>query len=156
MKINGLTIAPPAPTWFVIPHGEQELPFKLQSLASFEEFDKMVPAPVAPKILRPGGVESTDYSDVDYQKAIEERASKRLTWLYLKVLEPSKLEFDKVRVEDPETYQYFDEEFTNIGISKMFVSELKQACIDVCGFNPELIKQATDRFLASMELRNKG
>jgi len=150
MKINGLSVATPEPQFFVIPHGGQDLAFRIQGVYSFDEFEKLVPEPKPPRIVRPGGQESVDYSDADYLKAQQARSKNRMVWIYLKGLEPSNLEFEKVKINDPATYQFFDDEFKNVGIALSYLQQLEQAIINLCGFNPEMVQEATQRFLAGM------
>jgi hypothetical protein len=155
MKINGLSIAPPKPQYIVFPHGESEIVFLIQGVFSFDEFDKLAPEPQPPSIMYPGGKTDKDFNDKKYIEALETRDKQRITWMYLKALEPSDLEYEKVKIEDPDTYKHFEEEFDIAGIAPGYVRFIKEAIINLSGFNHEMVTEATQRFLAGLEQQTK-
>lgn len=156
MKLNGISIAPPEPRTIVIPHGDSEIILRYQAVHSFDGFTDMCKRPEPPEIIRPGNRRDKDYSDAEYQKAMNDYNHKRAVWLYLKALEINELQFDTVDIRKPDTYLNFDKEFLDAGVPMVFLDALKQSILDFCGFNPGLIEEATNRFLAMRALEKES
>ncbi len=148
MKINGKILDGPSHEILVLEHNGEEIVFKAQAVLSYEEFEKIYPHPQPPSILKRGaGKAEKDFNDKKYQKELDEYASAKSYWMILKSLEPSKIEWQKVKMDDPSTYKYFDDE-----LSAVFTEATKMEIMNIIttanGLNDDKLKEARERFLA--------
>lgn len=155
MKIKGVEVKPPKPQVLVIPRDGNDLVFTAQYVESYEEFDKLVPRPDPVKIKRADGFEDIDLSDKTYQEELDRWSQMRINWLYIKSLEPTGIEYDLIRMTEPETWLRFDEEFKIAGFSEQCIEKIKLTCYEVCGVSQTKIDEATERFLAGQAQESK-
>lgn len=149
MKLNGQKVEGPNVEVIVIPRSDRNLVFKAQAVLDYEDFDKLCPIPTPPPILKPGGVKSFNPEDPKYKEALDDWATKKTNWLVLKSLSATEtLEWDKVNLSDPDTWDKYQEEFKESGLTPPEVSQILSKVWKVNGLNNELIEQATKSFLA--------
>lgn len=157
MKINGLVFDGPKPVTCVIPVGEQQMVFTLKPVLDFEEFDKLCPRPEPGERIDNKGIKSKDYNHPKYLENLEKYSHQRMDWMYLKSIEDSEgLEWEQVKMEDPETWHLFHDELKAAGVPDAYIDHFKVRIIQVCGLDPERIDEATQRFLASQAQERKS
>lgn len=149
MKINGKEIQKQGIETVVFPRTDGDLVFKAQPITSFEDFDKLCPAPKAPELLKPGGIRIEDVEHPEYKKALGIWAEKRSNWMLIQSLSATPgLTWDTVNLSDSETWKNFAEELTKCGLSAFELSKLFDIIITACGLTQSKIEEATKRFLA--------
>jgi len=152
MLFNGKKYDGPREAICVIPRDGEDLVFKAQTVASFDDFDKVCPQPTPPIVVRPGGLKSQDVTDPVYTKALTKWAEYKTCWIILKSLEATKeLTWEKVDMSNPETWPEYATELKESGFSDLEVSRLIQIAIEANGLDQEKIDQATQRFLATRQ-----
>lgn len=155
MKIKGKTFKGPSVEHVIIPRtGEDGEPddvvFTLQAVLDFEEFEKVYPMPVPREIIKPDKSRELDANDPVYLDAIGKRNGAQMKWMILKSMEATEgLEFDKVDMEKPETWDLFDEELKEAGFTQLEVGRIIKGAMDVNGINSTRIEEAKKRFLAT-------
>lgn len=149
MKFNGKTLTPAEPELFVIPHGEDLLPFRIQAVGSFKEFNTLCPEPKPPMRLYRGEKQSRPYlEDKNYQKAIEHHGALRMAWLAIESLKATDLEWERVKLDDPTTWELWREELEE-SLSEITVLTLMGKIAEVNGMDDKKYKEAKDLFIQS-------
>lgn len=157
MKLNGITFDGPKPVTCVIPLGDQELVFKIKPVLDYSEFEEKVPRPEPPKQIDNKGKKRDAFDHPKYLEEVQKFSEQRMDWMYIKALEDTDgLEWDKVDINNPETYKHFTTELKEIGLPNGYIDHFKYKIIEVCGLNPERIDEATERFLASQAQEQKS
>lgn len=148
MKINGITFDGPKPVTLVVPVGGQEIVLTIKPVFDFEEFHKIFPCPEPPGAIDNQGNKIKDFEHPSYLSALDRWSEAHSGYLFIKALEDTDIEWDKVDITKPETYELFDDEFRTIGLSPAYLNRIKFKILDVCGTNADRIDEATERFLA--------
>lgn len=158
MKINGKVISGPNTIEVFIPRGNDEvLTFKLQAVLSYDEFDKLCPAPQPPTKVHKSGNKSPDYTDIHYKQALIHYETQRSNYTFLKSISATVgLEFDEVKIEDPNTWQFLEKELTDAGLSQIERSRIYSGILEANCLNQEKIDEARNRFLRSREAHQNG
>ena len=87
----------------VLPRGRAEHRVPRQGLTDMDEFEAMCPLPKPPgKFTKDGWV--PDQNDPTYQQVMAEWGKKRLGYIVTRSLEPSEIEWDTVKQDDPRTW----------------------------------------------------
>lgn len=149
MKYKGKKLDGPPVEVVVIPRQTEELVFKAQAVLNYDDFEKLAPVPTPPKVVRPGGIESYDTEDKKYNESMDDWASLKFHWMILKSLQATEeLEWETVNMSDPSTWDKYESEMAEAGLSPAEIDRIKAAVIDACGLNQAKIDEATKRFLA--------
>lgn len=149
MKIHGKKISGPNIELVVIPRNDGDLVFKAQAVLDYEDFEKLNPMPQPPGVMRPGGVMSYDTSDTKYNEAIDEWARSKTHYMVLKSLEATDgLEWETVKMGEPDTWNLYQQEMNDAGLSPAEIGRIITCVTDACGLNQTKIDEATKRFLA--------
>jgi len=149
MLVNGVKLEGPSQEVLVIPRQGMEIVFKAEAVLEYEEFDKLYPKPTPPIVMRPGGIKAMDPTDMDYQKKVDEWASKRTHWMILKSLSVSdSIKWETVNMSDPETWSNYDKELRQAGFTEGEITRIIQLVTSVNGLDQDKIDEATKRFLA--------
>jgi len=151
MKMHGKKIEGPNVETVVIPRSDPspDLVFKAAAVLDYDEFEAILPAPEPPIIVRPGGEQTKNIDDPKYLEKVSSYGDKRTHWMILTSLKATDgLEFETVKMSDPETWINYREEMKAAGLSPFEVSKVIGAVIDACGLNQVKIDEATKRFLA--------
>lgn len=150
MKIGGKEVLPPKPEVVVIPRGNgEQLVIECKVITDdYKIFDQLCPMPLPPKILRKGDtVASDDFTSKEFLDAMKKWYQLRGFFQYIYSLKDS-IEFEKVKLNDPSTWELLDDEFREVGITGLAYSRILTAVQEVNGLNPDLLDQAKERFLA--------
>lgn len=153
MRIQGKVIQGPAVETIVIPRGDDEpLVFKAQAVLDYDEFEKLCPEPKPPMITRPGGVSEADVNDKNYQAAIQARLKRQTNFMFIKsLLATPGLTFDKIDVKRPETWDHFEEELRDAGLSQVERNHIIRGILAANCLDEKKIEEARRRFTLSQE-----
>lgn len=153
MKIAGKVLDGPRVEVLVIPRGDDEIVFTARAVLDFKEFEKLCVPPSPPMLMKRGSTEQIPQTeDKDYNKKLDQFASKKTAWMVLKSLEATKdLTWDTVKMDDPDTWRNFDTELKDAGFSFAEVGLILNTVITACGLNQAKIEEATKLFLAGQE-----
>ena len=149
MKIQGKKIEGANEIVIVIPRSSSaDIILKARAVLDMAPFEQICPPPEAPKKMLPGGRESINLKDPGFLKQMSNYSVKRLSWMVLTSLEATEgLEWDKVDMADPTTWNSFREELTEAGFSDVEVMRVVADCINVNALNEDKIEEARERFL---------
>lgn len=149
MKIHGKKLSGPNIETVVFPRKSGDIVFQAQAVLGYDEFDKLNPEPTPPSILKRGGALVQDITDKKYIEKHNEWAESRTHFMILKSLEATPgLEWETVKMAEPETWPLYQQELTDAGFSAPEIARIVNCVVDACGLNQKKIDEATERFLA--------
>lgn len=149
MKLQGKKLDGPNIEIVVIPRQSGDLVFKAQAVLDYADCDKLNPMPQPPKALLPGGRVQENVEDPTYQKKVDEWATRKFYWMFLKSLEATDgLEWESVKMNKPETWSLYKTEMQEAGFAPGEIARIEMCVTDACGLNQQKIDEATKRFLA--------
>lgn len=150
MKVGGVAIDGPKQVILVLPRDNGDLVFKFVAVSDDEEFDKIFPAPEPPKtFITAEQRTSPDYNDEDYKRRMIEHRKARNAWVFLKSIAPSNIEWDLVKLHDPNTFDLWDKDFRRAGLSINEINRIWAAFNEANIVSDEMLNEARNRFLAS-------
>lgn len=146
MKVGGVEVTK-CEEVLVLPriHGA-DLVFKAQAVPSMEYFDDICPKPTPGKRLVKGGQKEDHITD-SFVKELEEWGKRRYAYICVKSLEPSEIEWDKVDLEKPSTWNGWMDEMREAGLSDTEINRVQTLVLDANALNESKLKAARDSFL---------
>lgn len=153
LKIGGKIVDGPKQALLVLPRPDGDIPFKFVAVLDDEEFIKLCPRPVAPKSMKPGIgiIENTE--DPKYKAAVEARGEQRADWFFLKSIEPSAIEWNKVKMEDCTTWANWREELKEAGFNMQERDRIYVTFLETNSVSDSMVDEARARFLASQQAK---
>ena len=153
MKINGQDIKGKNLVTVFIPRENGGYEFVCQPV-DLDEFEKFCPVPMPPMITRPGKMPQPDFTDKKYKAAIEEQGQKRVAFMVVNsLLATSGFSWDTVVLDDPNTWQNYQQEFKNADLSNVEVNRIINAIFQANSLDDNHIRAAHEHFLASKRLQ---
>jgi hypothetical protein len=151
MRIKGKEIKGPNIELIVIPRGDDEpIVLKAQAVLDFAEFDKFVPQPIPPSIRKPGGEVSRDLKDKGYVAQQRDYLEKQSLFMMIKsIMATDGLEFSKIKLEEPDTWNKFEEEFREAGFSFIEINKITSGIMIANCLNEAKLEEARKRFILS-------
>lgn len=114
MRIGGEEISGLNEDVLVLPRGAgKSIKFHGKAIHDFDEFDKMVPVPEAPKVLTKNGP-VTDVKDEGFKGQRLAYELIRFAYMVIKTLEPSNIEWSTVKFDDPSTWNNWADELAQV------------------------------------------
>lgn len=153
MKLNGRSACANVVTVVFPREGNADLLFKAAAIMDGEDFGKLVPEPQPPMVRKPGeNVDTMDLKDSKYVKALAKRSKLQTYWIIIKSLAATPgLEWDKLSIDDPDTWVLLDDEMKDFGLSAIEKSKLIQACFRANSMDEAFIEAAKLRFMSSQQ-----
>lgn len=143
----------------VFPRGERSFVFKLKAVNP-SDYNKVCPEPTPPNKTVPsptGPRVVPHFDDKTYKQALFVWGSAQLNWMYIQTIkETPGLEWEKVNIDDPATFQHWQEELREFGLSVPEVNHLYEKMREVNGLSQAKLEEERERFLtASQEASNE-
>ena len=162
MRVNGQVISA-AKQVVPILRESGNLFFQVKVVPSMAPFLALCPYPTAPTLTLPGGVKKQNTEDKGYKEQENQWWTKRQTWMFLQSItildadgKLQDIEWEKVKVDDPETYSNFIPELTESGLADAELNKILNAVYSVNGLNETQIDEARRSFLAMPEGAQNG
>ncbi len=157
MKIRGKKIEGANEVFIVIPRASSEdIVLKARAVLDMTPFEDMCPPPTPPSKMLAGGKEVKNFKDSGFLSQLDNYAVKRLSWIVLTSLEATEnLEWDKVDLSDPTTWNNFRDEMQKAGFSSVEIQRVVAECINVNALNEDKIEEARERFLLEAQELNE-
>lgn len=152
LRIKGRVVDGPKMTFIVIPRQDGDIPFTFVSIQNDDDFDKLCPMPKPPRTHKTGVgvVENTE--DENFKKKLQAHGSLRADWFFLNSIRPSEIEWEKVKLNEPETWKLWREELTEAGFSVAERDAIYKAFLETNTLTQAMVDEARLRFLASQAL----
>jgi hypothetical protein len=156
MKVNGIKLAGPRIVERYLPVSDGEaVCFKFRSLRSDEDFEKVMPKPRPPQVMKPGGLTHFNTEDSRFKTALNDWVNHKLNWEFLTSISATDgIEWDKVDMSKSETWALWrkdlEEHFPNSQIDQIFGGFLEAQYI-----SEEGMEKARARFLTGTRERHE-
>lgn len=154
MTVNGKKVTGARTTTVVLPIGDADdfIAFKFKALTAKDDFEKVMPRPKPPKLMKPGGVEFFDYDDKGYKERINNWGNSKINWEFLRSISVTDgLEWETVKIEDPSTWENWRTDIEN-NFGMVDFGRIFQGFLDANSLSEEKLEEARLRFLASQEV----
>lgn len=112
MKYKGNSVGAPPKVIHTVHREPENIVFVCEAVLDYSEFEKLVPSPQPPLVRPTGKAPYYDTKDKKYLKALDERSSLRTKWMLLKTIQNSEVEFETIRMDDPTTWDNFENELS--------------------------------------------
>ncbi len=143
-QLNGLNEA-----MLVLPRSDGDIVIKARAIPDYEEFDKLVPEPKVPLYITKDGTKE-DTENADYVAMCARREQLRIAYIYVKSLEPSNIEWDTVKLDNPATWTNFRDDFKKAGLSPVEINRIWGTVSDANCLSEDKLIEARARFLAGV------
>lgn len=106
MKVNGKQLNGPRIVKVYLPTGDSDaVEFKFRPLKSDEDFNKVMPRPIAPEVMKPGNIKFHNENDPVYKKQVTNWMMKKFDWEFLTSISVTDdLEWSTVKMDEPDTW----------------------------------------------------
>jgi hypothetical protein len=148
MKIGGVDpkLLPPEAV-LVLPRGETSIVLKARGLPDMDEFYKLCPEPVPPVKVTKSGREP-DLGNQGYVQQVAQHNKQRWGYIVVKSLEPSEIEWDSVKIDDPASWTNWDADLKSGGFTTTERNRVFALCLEANSLDERKIQQAREVFLA--------
>lgn len=146
MKIGGVEVKPCVEV-LVLPRAESEdIIIRAKSVSINEDFEKLVPEPVAPNVRTKDG-SKPDLKDESYRQQVKARENKRFAYMVLRSLEDSNIEWEKTDIDRHETWDGWDKELQEAGLSEVETNRIIGAVMVANSLDESKLVEARAAFL---------
>ncbi len=152
MKINGVDPKTlPTEDFLVLPRGDQNLVFRAKAIPDMSAFNAQVSEP-KPKMRMTADGSEADLTESGYLKDSLEYNKRRLAFLVVNSLEPSKIEWDTVKMDIPGTWALWEDDMKNAGLSQVECNLILRLVMEVNSLDESKMKKAREVFLLGLKL----
>ena len=145
MKIGGVEVTTSEEV-LVLPRAMGDDIVIVAVAADMENFEDMYPKPQLPKRIVRGGVED-DVDSPAYVAALESWGNRRFEYLVLKSLEPSKIEWETIDMDKPNTWKNWSKELQEAGFASTECNRIVNCVLTANSLNEAKLRIARERFL---------
>jgi hypothetical protein len=147
MKIGGIDPKSlPAEEVLVLPRGDQRIVIRARGLENMEEFKSLSPEPAPPgKLTKDGWVPDTE--DAGYKSVLTEYNKRRLAYMVVHSLEPSQIEWDTVKLENPATWINWEADLKAGGLSQVECNRILALVFEANCLDEAKLQKARSFFL---------
>lgn len=147
MKIGGVDPRTlPTEEVLVLPRGDQRIVFRARGLEDMEPFKALCPEPKMPgKLTKDGYV--PDAEDEGYKSIMEEQSKRRLAYMVVCSLEPSQIEWDTVKLDDPSTWANWEADLKAGGMTQVECNRVLSLVMAANCLDETKLRKAREVFL---------
>ncbi len=146
MKIGGRTVEGPHEEILVLPRGENPIVVRAKAVLDLDEFDKICPEPKPPgKLTKEGWAPNKD--DDTYRQLISFHTDRRIAYMVIRSLEPSNIEWDSVKIDDPRTWLNYIKDFRDAGLATVEINRIIQLVMVANALDETKLEEARKVFL---------
>lgn len=150
LRIGQVVVDGPSEEVLVLPRLKDDIVIYARAVTDMSDFEAMCPAPVPPKKLMKGGFQEDTESE-GYIQAIEKHSNLRFAYICLKSLEPSDIDWQKVKMDSPSSWLKWDEELREAGLSQVEINHIVRAVMVANSLDEAKLKKARDSFVLGMQ-----
>ena len=150
MKIGGVEVQGPAEEVLVLPRPTaQDIVIRCKAVLDMAPFEAMVPVPKAKPVLMAGGFKPND-KDPGYIQQMSDRDEMRFAYIAIKSLEPSEIEWEKVKMGEPNTWRFWDQELRDAGLSSIEINHVIVCIMSANSLDEAKLEKARESFLLGL------
>lgn len=152
MKYKGKAVKGSNQEIIPIPRPDGDIVFIATAVKNWSKFDKLVPEPVPPQIIRPGGVKTEDRNDPQYKKLLQKWAEEKSNYLIIYSLKDSPdVEWETIDLEKSETWANWKKELEEAGFTEIEVSRVMVGVMRANSLDEKMIDEARANFLLGQQ-----
>jgi len=151
LRIGNQVIDSPAEEILVLRGHPNELVITARAVLSMEDFDRYCPVPVAHMafVAGKGNIRMTE--DPRFKADMETYGEKRFAFMAIKSLEPSDIEWARVKLDEPNTWVEWTEELKDAGLSETEIQRIIVCVMQANSLDENKLKEAKAAFLQARE-----
>jgi len=146
MKIGGVEVKGPCEEVLVLPRLSGDIVIKAQAVMDMEMFEKLCPAPEAPGVRTKEGFRPNT-KDPNYLALLALHSTQRMSYIVIKSLEPSQIEWSRVKIEDPGTWHEWTAELKEAGVSDIECNRIVACVMQANSLDEDKLRAAREVFL---------
>lgn len=147
MRIGGVEVKGPAEEVLVLPRLDgNNIVFRAKAVMDMDEFEALCPLPKPPGKLTKDGWQA-DEKDKTYQEILHTHGEKRFAYMVVKSLEPSDIEWETVKPDNPSSWLKWQEELQQAGISSTEINRIIVCVMQANALDESKLKEAREVFL---------
>ena len=150
LRIGNVVVDGPAEEVLILPRLQGDIVIRTRAVTDMKPFEAMCPEPSAPKKLVKGGFE-IDYNNPGFQAANVKHGELRFAYICVKSLEPSDIEWSRVKVDSPTSWLEWPKELEEAGMSNVEVNRIMLAIMAANSLDENKLKAARDSFVRGMQ-----
>ena len=156
MKIGGKLVSGPKRDFIIFDRTDENgepyyIQFKAEAVLNYDEFDKLCPEPAPPSKMIRGGEIVQNIEDSSYKESIRQRGEQWWSWLVIKSLSPSNIEWDTVEYANSATWQNYKSDLSKAGFSRIEINRIENLVLEINSIDEKKLHEARERFLRSRE-----
>jgi hypothetical protein len=146
MKIGGREVKGLTEEILVLPRLDGDVVFRARAVSDMKTFNKMCPMPKAPSMLVAGGFQS-NVKDAGYLAQLNRHSELRLAYLMIKSLEPTGIEWDTVKMDDPNTWSNWEIDLSSAGFTDVEIQRVTVCVMQANSLDEGKLARAREAFL---------
>jgi hypothetical protein len=147
MKIGGKEIAGGYEAILVLPRGiDDQIVIRAKAVLDLDTFIALCPEPKAPGKLTKNGWEP-NLKDENYQVAVLRHFEQKIAYLLIHSLEPTKIEWDTVDINNPRTWLNYMDDFKAAGFSSIEINRIVGLVMEANALDEAKLEKAREVFL---------
>jgi len=156
MKIGGVVVEGPSEEVLVLPRLGQDIIIRCKAVLDMSPFTAMCPEPKANPKLRPGKGWVSDDKDPGYLEQCGRYAQLRFSYIAIKSLEPSEIEWEIVVLDEPNTWENWEKELRDSGFSSIELNRIVACVMQANALDEAKLEKARESFLLGLEEERKA
>jgi hypothetical protein len=152
MKIGGVIVDGPSEEVLILPRPTSEhgdIVIRCIAVLDMSHFHNMCPEPKAKPMLVKGGFKPNE-KDPGYLEQVAEYSQLRFSYIALKSLEPSDIEWDTVVMDQPVTWKLWEKELKDSGISAIEINRIVACVMQANSLDEAKLEKARESFLLGL------
>lgn len=131
--------------------------FQAQAILDFTPLDTVLKEPKPPMLRRPNQPAVPNLDDPEYKLAMVAYDNDRTNWMVWNSLQlgTKNLEWETVSPSDRSTWVNWRQELKQAGLNDVEIQTVMNAALMANSFNPDLVEQARNHFLAGNTFPNE-
>lgn len=144
MKIGGKSVKGPHECFLVIRDGE--IVIRAKAVPDFDEFNALCPEPKPPLLQTKDGLVANT-KDVNYRQVKAIYDERFMCYIVIKSLEPSDMEWDTVKINEPSSWVNWRQDLHDAGLSHFEVNRIQNLVMEANCLDEDKLIQAREVFL---------
>jgi hypothetical protein len=135
---------------------EEDIILRFKPVSNWEDFTKVCPEPICPKIQIAGQEQRDATADEapEYGKRLRVHNLRQTQWLVINSISATTdLTFENVKLDQPETWGNFDKELLEGGFNIFEIQKIYNFAMEANVLTDEALNAARERFLATERAR---
>lgn len=150
LKIGGQVVSGANTGLIVIPRESGDIAFKFIAVLDDSDYARINPEPKPPREYVTKEAKTIEkVNDPTYKAKLEKWRGDKWDWMFLKSVEPSKIEWETVNIDDPATWSLWKQELRDAGFSVGEINQIENTFFETNIVTDAKLKEARNRFLAS-------